>query len=214
MQSDQMDRTQPMKTNGVTQESFWKTVFQTPSAARAATIVILLTWLAAAMWGWFFVEPTVLRDSQSARDYVAFASKIFPWLDNIRRLVPEAGKGLYLHSVYTIVLAPTSVITALVIVQRPEGKNLEAAATLRDLLISSVFCFALVGGLIVVMYSQILHPSFGKLHRTGYSFVVSPFTVPVIAPFFILSFWHVFTGGTYFGYLTVRRLMSKETRHG
>lgn len=209
-----MDRTQPMKTNGVTQESFWKTVFQTPSAARAATIVMLLTWLAAAMWGWFFVEPTVLRDSQSARDYVAFASKIFPWLDNIRRLVPEAEKGLYLHCVYSLALAPTSVLTALVIAWRPEGKDVRDRASLQDLLISFVFCLALVSVVVAVMYIQILQPSFGKLHRTGYSFVVSSFTVPVVAPLFIIGFWGVFAGSAHFAYLSVRKLMSKESLNG
>ena len=84
---------------------------------------MLVTWFVAAVWGWFFVEPTVLRDSQAAHDYVEWASKMFPWLDNIRRLVPQAEKGLYLHSVYTVALAPFSVITALVIVLRPEGKQ-------------------------------------------------------------------------------------------
>ncbi len=109
----------------MTKESFWKTVFKTPSAARTATVVMLVTWFVAAVWGWFFVEPTVLRDSQAAHDYVEWASKMFPWLDNIRRLVPQAEKGLYLHSVYTVALAPFSVITALVIVLRPEGKERE-----------------------------------------------------------------------------------------
>jgi hypothetical protein len=198
----------------VTKESFWKTVFKTPSAARTATVVMLVAWFIAAVWGWFFVEPTVLRDSQAARDYVEWASKAFSWLDNIRRLVPQAEKGLYLHSVYTVALAPFSVITAIVIMQRPEGRELEAAASLRDLLIVSGFCFALVSGGIAVMYNGILQPSFGKLHRTGYSFVLSPFTVPVVASFFIMGFWHVFAGGTYSAYLSVRKLMSKESRHG
>jgi hypothetical protein len=198
----------------VTKESFWKTVFKTPSAARTATVVMLVAWFVAAVWGWFFVEPTVLRDSQAARDYVEWASKVFPWLDNIRRLVPQAEKGLYLHSVYTVALAPFSVITALVIARRTEGRELEAAASLRDLIIVFSFCFALVGGLIAVMYNGILQPSFGKLHRTGYSFVLSPLTVPVAAPFFIMGFWQVFTGGTYSAYLSVRKLISKESRHG
>lgn len=198
----------------MTKESFWKTVFKTPSAARTATVVMLVTWFVAAVWGWFFVEPTVLRDSQAAHDYVEWASKMFPWLDNIRRLVPQAEKGLYLHSVYTVALAPFSVITALVIVLRPEGKQRENEASLRDLLIVFCFCFALLGGAIAIMYNGILQPSLGKLHRTGYSFVMSPLTVPLIASFFIMGFWHVFTGGTYFVYLSVRKLMSKESRNG
>ena len=203
-----------MKTNGVTQESFWKTVFQTPSAARAATIVILLTWLAAAMWGWFFVEPTVLRDSQSARDYVAFASKIFPWLDNIRRLVPEAEKGLYLHCVYTLALAPVSIVWAFLLFGFQLRRAHNGKLTLRDSLVGVCFCIALSVFYIFVLYNSILQPSFGKLHRTGYSFVVSPLTVPVVAPFFTMAFWQVLTGGTYSAYLAVRKLMSKESLNG
>jgi hypothetical protein len=197
----------------VTKESFWKTVFKTPSAARTATVVMLVTWLVAAVWGGFFVEPTVLRDSQAARDYVEWASKVFPWLDNIRRLVPQAEMGLYLHSVYTVALAPLSVTTAVIIALRPLDNDLSATQSAFKNLRDTCVVFGILAIGILGLYNGILQPSFGKLHRTGYSFVVNPFTVPIVAPFFIMGLWHVFTGGTYFAYLSVRKLMSTKSRH-
>ncbi|MDZ7919883.1 hypothetical protein [Rhodoferax sp.] len=202
-----------MKTDNVPKESFWKTVFKTPSAARTATVVMLIVWGIAAVWGWFFVETTVLRDSQTARDYVEWATKVFPWLDNIRRLVPQAEKGLYLHSVYTVALAPTTFLSQIVLMHHV-GKLSEEDRTLRDFLITAVFCLLSLAGMLWILYEYILFPSFGRLHRTGYSFVASPITAPCLAPFFIIGLWSLLAGITYFTSLTVRKLISKESRHG
>jgi hypothetical protein len=188
----------------------WKALFKTPGPPRTAMVVMLVTWGLAAIWGWFVVEPTVLRDSQTARDFVDFSIKIFPWLENIRKLGPQAEKGLFLHSAYTFALAPVSVGCSLATTSHPEAKERGAKATVRDGVILAGFCFALLLLGIFGMYSGILQQSFGQLHRTGYSFVVSSFTVPVVAPFFIMGLWHALTGGIHFAYFSVCKLSMKE----
>ncbi|MDZ7919416.1 hypothetical protein [Rhodoferax sp.] len=203
-----------MTTKGATKDSFWKTVFKTPSAARTATVVMLIVWGIAAIWGWFFVEPTVLRDSQAARDYVEWASRIFPWLDNIRRLVPQAEKGLYLHSVYTVALAPFSVVWALSLCRFQAKRTHAGSLTLRDSFVGVCFCLVLSIFYIFVMYDGVLQPSFGKLHRTGYSFVLNGLTVPTVAPFFIISFWLICTFGLYSVGSLLGHFVRKESLHG
>jgi len=187
----------------------WKELFKTPGPPRTAMVVLLVTWALAAIWGWFFVEPTVLRDSQAARDFVDFSTEIFPWLNNIRKLGYQAEKGLFLHSVYTVALAPISVGCSLAIASRPEAREREAKATLRDGVVLSGFCLSLLLLGILGVYSGILQQSFGKLHRTGYFFVMSSFTVPVVAPLFIMGFWHVLTGGVHFAYFSVCKFSLK-----
>ena len=193
----------------------WWLILQTPGPARTALVAQLAVWAIAAIWGWFFVEPTVLRDSQAARDFVDFATKIFPWLENIRRLVPQAEKGLYLHCVYTFALAPLGVIAVLGHVLSESGKMELAKLSLRDLLVGcGAFVILLYFG-IWCMYSYILHPSYGGgLHRTGYSFVVSKLTVPITAAFFFTFFWGLFMSVLHLAYRTIRKFALMDSRNG
>jgi hypothetical protein len=179
-------------------------------SARTATIVMLVMWAVAALWGWFFVEPTVLRDSQAVREYVDFTTKVFPWLDNIRKLGLQAEKGLFLHSVYFFALAPVTISWSLIMASRPEAAKLLAAETLFKTFVCFCFFCLLEFSFVWIMYHYIFQPSFGKLHRTGYSFVVGTFSVPLVAPFFIMAFWHVLSAALHFGYLSVCKLISKK----
>ncbi len=193
------------------QKNYWRTIFATPSHARTATLAMVAMWMIAAIWGWCFVEPTVLRDSQAARDYVDWATKVFPWLENIRKLVPQAEKGLYLHCVYTVALAPLSIICTWFIGKRPEAIEFENSKSFFEVCVSPFIAFA---GLVILifMYYGLLQPSFGKLHRTGYAFVMSHLTVPIFAPFFIMGIWSCVTGILYFTHLSIRRF--KELTRG
>jgi hypothetical protein len=188
----------------------WRALFKTPGPTRSATITMLVMWALAAIWGWFFVEPTVLRDSQSAREFVDFATKVFPWLNNVRKLGYEAEKALFLHCVYFFALAPVTVVCNLILVSRPEAAKLVETDTPFQMLAEICFCFGFSWLLIWVMYDYIFQPSYGRLHRTGYSFAVSPFMVPVVAPFFIVGFWCALSCGFYCAYFSVRKLASKE----
>ena len=185
----------------------WQMLFKTPGPARVAMMVMLITWALAAVWGWFFVEPTVLRDSQPARDFVDFSTKIFPWLNNIRKLGPQAEKGLLLHSVYYFALAPVAVVCNLILISRPETAELVAADTPLQMIAEIFFCFMFACLLIWGLYYYMLQPSFGGLHRTGYSFVVSPVMVPIVAPFFIAGFWCSLSCGFHFAYFSFWKLI-------
>jgi hypothetical protein len=187
----------------------WRVLLKTPGPARTATIVMLVMWAMAAVWGWFFVEASVLRDSQAARDYVDFTTKVFPWLNNIRKLGSQAEKGLFLHSVYFFVLIPVTLVCNLIIVSRPAVAKLVATDTPLQMLAEVCFCFLLACLLIWGMYDYILKPNFGRLHRTGYSFAVSQFLVPITAPFFIMGFWCALSCGFYFTFFSARKLIRK-----
>lgn len=193
-------------------DNYWRTIFKTPSHARTATLVMMAMWVIAAIWGWFFVEPTVLRDSQSARDYVDWATKVFPWLENIRKLVPQAEKGLYLHCVYTVVLAPFSMTYGWTSEKAYRLSKTANNLTSSRLLILILSYLVGLMFLIFVIYNYLLQPSFGNLHRTGYSLVVNSFTVPILAPLIIMGIWIGFICGIYAAYLLIRQIT--ESNHG
>lgn len=185
-------------------------MFKTPSLERTAAITLLVIWAIAALWGWFFVDPTVLRDSQNARDFVDFAVTVFPWIGNIKTLGPQAEKGLFLHSVYFFALAPGAIACNLVMVSRPSVAKLAYGNTPVQMAIEVCFCFALTALVIWGMYYGVLKPHHGVLHRTGYSFAVSQLMTPVVAPFFIMGFWCALSGGFYFSYDAVRQLIFRD----
>lgn len=173
----------------------WQLLMSKPSAARTATIALGVMWAIAAIWGWFFVEPTVLRDSQAARNFVDFATSVFPWLNNIKKLGADAEKGLFLHSVYFFALAPGAIVSACITMLSPAAVRMLAEESRIKTFGTACFCFLFAALLVWVMYKYIFQPSFGKLHRTGYSFAINNFTVPLSAPFFIIGFWSaVFAG--------------------
>jgi hypothetical protein len=149
-------------------------LFKTPGPARTATIVMLVMWAMAAIWGWFFVESTVLRDSRAARDFVDFATKVFPWLDNIRKLGPEAEKGLFLQSVCYFAFAPVAIWDTMHRVRTLETKRqLEAAA----LTVALGFFF------IVMLYFLLKPPGTSGLHRMDRFIFVNSWTTPIVSPF-------------------------------
>jgi hypothetical protein len=188
----------------------WAKVFRTPNPEQTAAITLLAMWVIAALWGWFFVDPFVLRESQVARDFVDFAVIVFPWIGNIKTLGPRADQGLFLHSVYFFALAPGTVACNLVMVSRPGIAKLASNDSPAQMAIEVCFCFALTGLVVWGMYYGILKPSHGVLHRTGYSFAISQLMVPVVAPFFIMGFWCALSCGFYFAYDSARKLISRH----
>ena len=172
----------------------WQKFWQTPGFDRTHMAVMLLLWVASALWGWIFVEPTVLQVSQAARDVVALATKLFPLLENLHKLGPRADKALYLHSVMFFVAAPvglTSAIANWYVHSKREARYKELSVY------KEAMQWLLTAGLLAlpvfVAYISSLAPyADGRLHRTGHSIALSPITVPVLAPFILGGVWCVF----------------------
>lgn len=169
-----------MKTNGVTQEPLLENGIPNPWCSTRGDHSYVADMACRRHLGWFLLEQTVLRDSQAARDCVEFSSKIFPWLGNIKPVMQEAEKGLYLRSVYTVALAPNSVIAALVIALHSLDNDIPATQSTFKNFQTCCVAFGILTIGISGMYGGILQHSFGKLHRTDYSFVVGQVTVPCL----------------------------------
>lgn len=169
----------------------WVTLLRTPGNTRVGTIALLVAWALAAIWGWFFVEPMVLRHNQLARDLVEFGILAFPWLKGIRELGVHAEKGLFLHSVFHVVSAPAAMASVVLYVKRSVG-------SLRPLKVEKMWQQVLVvvglgmtlTVLVIGIYDWLLQldPA-GALHRTGHSIAVSGFLVPILAPLISYGLW-------------------------
>lgn len=189
----------------------WVRVLRTPGSTRVLTINLLVVWAVAAIWGWFFVEPTVLQNSHTAREFVDFSTAIFPWLENIRKLGVQAEKGLFLHSVYSFAAAPVGIVVTLLMSCRPSTIETLMASSLMQIFAGALTCF-LLSFLVIGLYCYNLKVGAYGLHRTGHAFAVSALTVPPVASFFLYGFWCLLTAGIWSVYCLARKLMTSELK--
>lgn len=91
---------------------------------RYVNAFVVLYAIVVIIVGGFFIPPTILRDSLIAREAVAIATTVFPWLENIRKIFGEAGeRGLFIHS---LVFASSGPPAALILLtNRPENRKIE-----------------------------------------------------------------------------------------
>lgn len=172
----------------------WKIFYLTPSPRRFRALALLTIWVVAAVWGWFGVESTVLRDNVNARNLVDIATVVLPWLEKIKLLGGSAEKALFLHCVYYLVSFPMALF---MLSTGAENKTSDQSKEgIREYLIGSLVCF-LMAFLVVAIYLYNLETKKYGLHRTGYIFGVSELTVPIVAPAFIFGFWCFLLGGIF-----------------
>lgn len=157
-----------------------RTFWSAPSATRTYCIVLLGLWLMAATWGWFLVGQTVLRDNPTAQDIVACATRLFPWLESIRKLGPQAEKALFLHSVFFFASTACSFVIGCGLELAPEQLRATAGRS------SAFYALrALVGVLLVIagiaIYGTLGTSQFGLSNGQRLVFV-NPITLPLLSP--------------------------------
>lgn len=173
----------------------WRKQFRTPGIARIGAFVLLIAWALSAIWGWFFVEATVLRDSQAARDFVGFTTTIFPWLDRIKELGPRAEKAQFLQCVNYFAFAPIAIGNALLweFDPRQQRHYLQSSKFKKFMRLIGIALF-----LIFVISLQWNLKSQGKVvHRMDVLVYINNFSVPVISMIPGYIFWGLVSTSIY-----------------
>ncbi|TAK92441.1 MAG: hypothetical protein EPO06_01120 [Burkholderiaceae bacterium] len=86
----------------------WKNWQAEPKPQRVREMLLYVYALVIITWGVFFIPDSILRDSQTARDVVAFATSVFPWLNKIRELGAIGERALFLYSVTMLLGVPAA----------------------------------------------------------------------------------------------------------
>ena len=150
------------------------------STMRTYCIALLLLWFLATVWGWFLVGPTVLRDNQTARDIVTWATDFFPWLGNIRKLGPQAEKAVFLHSVLFFVAATCSFVVGCGMELTPEQLRTTAGRS------KLFFLMRAIAGMVLMIAGASIYGTLGASQfglSSGQKLVfVNPITLPFFSP--------------------------------
>lgn len=144
-------------------------------AVYALTIIIL---------GIFFVPATILGDSEVARNIVALATVMFPWLNKIKEFGPIGERGLFIHSLCFLLAAPPIGLVMLT-GQPKDGQTLsQRLVELRSFkaALAMIFCIAIS----INTYFRI-HPTHIEFYER-YGFI-DQIGVLIIAESVATTFW-------------------------
>jgi hypothetical protein len=166
---------------------------------KRITWFVLGIWFLMACYGWFLVEPTILRDSAFAQDVVALAIKCFPPLENFRKFGLPAEKALYLNSLCFFMMSPLGCLQAISSVPNYMKRQKFIFDTLALKKIQSIFWALLLFVLIYAMYTFVLSPNklTGQL-RGGAMIAFHFLTVPPFAAGLMTLLWMMFFLVCYF----------------
>jgi hypothetical protein len=165
----------------------WISIWIALSNHEKHSALLLGLWLLSAIWGWFFVEPTILQNSEAAREIVAVATRWFPWIANVQKLGPQANKALYLHSVFALLSVLPGLLSG-IIWERSQLQVAKISALGTMGRVWHLISYPIGVALLLLLYLQ-LRPSLGAMHRMDYFFFIGEVTMPLISPLLTGGIW-------------------------
>lgn len=148
-----------------------------PDAPLSASgLVFLAVWMGVALWGWFWVDHTVLGSSPLALRFVNAVTTLTPWLEGVRNIGASTDKGLLLQCVSYVACAPVAVWYTLASAVRIHQRTHEPAPLTGLLLPLASFLFVLV------LFGRRVSAGEQAFFAMGHWVFIDPWTAPMLGP--------------------------------
>lgn len=148
-----------------------------PGAPLSASgLVFLAVWMGVALWGWFWVDHTVLGSSPLALRFVNAVTDLVPWLEGARAMGATTETALLLQCVSYVVCAPLAIWHTLASAARANQHFRESAPLSGLLLPLGSFLFVLL------LHGRLDYTGEPGIFRMNHWVFIDPWTAPLLGP--------------------------------